>query len=122
MDEYQKALKKVKWFLKKKSQPKVEAVVKELGNDITALGSVPTAIYSFLSHWRSYEATVVYAVTLGADTDTLGIMAGAISGGLHGVDVIPAKWYDVLENKDKGRDYVLGLAERLWKMKQKGRF
>lgn len=92
-------------------------VVKELGNGIEAFNSVPSAIYSFLSNIDSFKEAVIYAVSLGGDTDTIGAMTGAIAGAYHGVKSIPGEWKDVLENKAKGRDYILDLACRLWKVK-----
>ena len=92
-------------------------IVKELGNGIEAFNSVPAAIYSFLSNLDSFEEAVIYAVSLGGDTDTIGAMTGAIAGAYHGVKGIPCEWKNLLENKIKGRDYILGLATRLWKIK-----
>lgn len=40
-------------------------------------------------------------------------MTGAISGAYHGMDAIPERWVDKLENGDKGRDYVIELADSL---------
>ena len=85
-------------------------VVEELGNGIEAFNSVPTAIYSFLSHHDSFEAAVVYAISLGGDTDTIGAMTGAISGAYHGIDSIPERWKKKLEKAD----YIKELAEKLW--------
>jgi ADP-ribosylglycohydrolase len=96
-----------------KAQPDVDEVVEAIGNNVTAHGSVPAAIYSFLSHPDSFEAAVTYAVTLGGDTDTIAAMAGAIAGACHGVEAIPQEWVDALENGRKGRDYVVALADRL---------
>ncbi len=94
--------------------PTVDHVVAELGNDIRAHGSVPAAIYAFLSHPDSFEHAVVYAVMLGGDTDTIGAMTGAIAGALHGIEAIPVEWYEGLENSAKGRDYVRTLSARLF--------
>ena len=118
--EFIKPLKKVKELLERKEEPEVYEVVKVLGNDVKAYTSCPAAIYSFLSHWGSFEDTVVYAVNLGGDTDTIGAMAGAISGGLHGIRAIPKRWLDDLDNLDKGRDYVMELGEKLWERKELG--
>jgi poly(ADP-ribose) glycohydrolase ARH3 len=85
-----------------------------LGNDITAQGSVATAIYAFLSHTHSFKESVAYAVSLGGDTDTIGAMTGAIAGAFHGVESIPVEWLDALENEGKGRDYIRQLAEALY--------
>lgn len=87
-------------------------VIEELGNGIEAFNSVPTAIYSFLSHHDSFEAAVVYAVNLGGDTDTIGAMTGAISGAYHGINSIPERWKKKLEKAD----YIKELAEKLWRI------
>jgi poly(ADP-ribose) glycohydrolase ARH3 len=89
------------------------AVVRELGNGVEAHNSVPTAIYCFLRNWSSFEDAVLYAVSLGGDTDTIGAMTGAISGAYHGVESIPELWRKKLERKD----YIERLAEKLWKIK-----
>lgn len=93
-----------------------DRVVRRLGNGTAAHRSVPTAIFAFLTFWHSFEAAVVYAVSLGGDTDTLGAMTGAIAGAYHGVEAIPRRWWEALENEGKGRDYVVGLGESLYEL------
>jgi ADP-ribosylglycohydrolase len=44
-------------------------------------------------------------------------MAGALAGGYHGVDAIPRRWLEALDNEGKGRDYVMELGKRLWETK-----
>ena len=97
--------------------PDKAEVVNKLGHDSSAPNSVPTAIYSFVSHSHDFEDSVAYAVSLGGDTDTIGAMTGAISGAYHGKRGIPKRWLDVLENGERGRDYIEKLAEKLWEMK-----
>ncbi len=87
-------------------------VVAALGNGIEAPRSVPTAIYCFLSHLRSYKDCVTYAISLGGDTDTIASMAGAISGAYLGINAIPDRWRAKLEN----RAYIEALAERLYQI------
>jgi ADP-ribosyl-[dinitrogen reductase] hydrolase len=48
-------------------------------------------------------------VGFGGDTDTIGAMAGALAGALHGTAWLPARWYDNVE----GRDEIVELAQRL---------
>ena len=96
--------------------PGFSDVVAILGNGIEAYNSVPTAIYSFLSHPLSFEEAVLYAISLGGDTDTIGAMTGAISGAYLGVDLIPGKWQMKLEN----RLYIAELAQGLWQIKLHG--
>jgi poly(ADP-ribose) glycohydrolase ARH3 len=90
-------------------------VARELGNGIEAYNSVPTAIYSFLRRPDSFEECVLYAISLGGDTDTIGAMTGAISGAFHGVEAIPERWKSRLE----ARDYIEKLAEKLWDIKRR---
>jgi len=87
-------------------------VIGGLGHGIEAFNSVPTAMFSFLSHPGDFAATVIYAVSLGGDTDTIASMAGAIAGACLGVDALPPKWLARLEN----RDYIANLAGRLWQL------
>ncbi|MFC2027532.1 ADP-ribosylglycohydrolase family protein [Chloroflexota bacterium] len=88
-------------------------VAADLGNGIEAFNSVPAAIFSFLTHPSSFDEAVVYAICLGGDTDTIGAMAGAISGAYLGMDAIPAEWLAKLEN----RLYIEPLATELWQIK-----
>lgn len=114
--EYGEALGKVRKLLK--ASPSTGTVAAVLGNDSRALYSVPAAIYSFLKHKENFEEVVVRAVLLGGDTDTIGSMAGALAGAYRGYQAVPRRWWEVLENGPKGRDYIVGLAEKLWQVKQ----
>jgi poly(ADP-ribose) glycohydrolase ARH3 len=89
-----------------------QAVVQELGHGIEAFNSVPTAIFSFVAHPGDFVSTIVYAISLGGDTDTIATMAGAISGAYLDINEIPFEWKEKLEN----RHYILNLADRLWHM------
>jgi len=88
-------------------------IIKELGNGVEAHNSVPTAIYSFLKNADNFKDSVLYAISLGGDTDTIGAMTGAISGAYHGIEAIPEDWKRDLER----REYIENLAERLWEIK-----
>lgn len=103
---YRQKLTKVAALLDEADRARVAA---ELGNGIEAFNSVPTAIYSFLSHSRSFEEAVLFAVSLGGDTDTIAAMTGAISGAYLGLGSIPERWRMKLEN----RLYIEELAEKL---------
>ncbi len=106
---YREKLTKIEELLR---QPDKARAVLELGNGIAAFDSVPAAIYSFLSHPRSFAAAVLHAISLGGDADTIGAMTGAISGACLGVDLIPEEWRGKLEN----RRYIEELGERLWEL------
>ncbi|MGH7896740.1 MAG: ADP-ribosylglycohydrolase family protein, partial [Candidatus Binatia bacterium] len=68
-----------------------------LGCNDTALGSVATALYCFLSRLESFEAAVSFAVGLGGDTDSIAAMTGAIAGAYQGGAAIPKAWRAGLE-------------------------
>ncbi|MBA7707290.1 hypothetical protein ES703_116160 [subsurface metagenome] len=74
---YQEKLNRIEALLNQADKGK--AII-ELGNGIEAFNSVPSAIYSFLSQPQSFAQTVIYAISLGGDTDTIGAMTGTISG------------------------------------------
>jgi len=90
-------------------------VAREIGNGVEAYNSVPTAIFCFLHNEGSFEDSVLYAVSLGGDTDTIAAMAGAISGAYHGDQAIPERWKSNLERGD----YIEELAEKLWVIKNR---
>jgi poly(ADP-ribose) glycohydrolase ARH3 len=84
-------------------------IVRELGHGIEAFNSVPTALFCFLCQPHDFRTAVLYAVSLGGDTDTIASMAGAISGAHLGAEALPTDWLARLED----RDYIEDLAERL---------
>lgn len=92
------------------SLPDRSKVIKILGNGFEAPKSVPTAIFSFLSHTGSFDRAVLYAVSLGGDADTIGAMTGAISGAYHGEEGIPNEWISKMEDSD----YLLELSDALF--------
>jgi poly(ADP-ribose) glycohydrolase ARH3 len=84
-----------------------------LGNAITALESVPTAIASFALTPDSYGEVIGNVILLGGDTDTLAAMAGAVCGAHLGIAGVPARLVGLLESSPKGREFLFALADRL---------
>jgi poly(ADP-ribose) glycohydrolase ARH3 len=84
-----------------------------LGTGGQASCSVPAALWSVLSCPQDPEEAIIRAVNLGGDTDTIGAMAGAVAGAYHGAEALPQRWTRVLEEGDKGKAYVIELADRL---------
>ncbi len=113
-DMYKGKVGKLKALLDEEATEK--RVISELGNGMAAFESVPTAIYSFLRS-GNFKDSVVYAISLGGDTDTLGAMTGAISGAYYGEAAIPKAWLERLEDGEKGRRYIKKLAEDLCQIK-----
>jgi len=54
-------------------------------------------VYCVMMQFNEFQRTVIYAVSLGGDTDTIASMAGAIAGAFYGIDCIPAEWRQACE-------------------------
>ena len=50
---------------------------------------------------ESYKETVLRAVNLGGDTDTIAAVVGGLAGALYGYDTIPKEWLDEIVDKNK---------------------
>ncbi|CAH1783581.1 unnamed protein product, partial [Owenia fusiformis] len=85
--------------LLKEEETSIEDIEKQLGHNISALESVPTAIYTFLrglspipgieDQGNPLKRTVMFAIAIGGDVDTIGTMAAAITGAYYGMDIVP---------------------------------
>ena len=62
-----------------------------------------------------FERTILYAISLGGDTDTVATMAGAMAGGYYGLDIIPSWWRDSCEGVQKAMEQ----ADELFSISQK---
>jgi hypothetical protein len=81
---------------------------------IHAAEAVACALWAFASSPHEPEECLIRAVCLGGDTDTIGTMAGALAGALHGSSWMPCRWFDQMENAPGvGRDYLVGVARQL---------
>lgn len=85
----------------------------QIGRSVSAHESVPFSIYSFLLYPRSFENCLFCSILNGGDRDTLGAMAGAISGAYLGVEALPQTWLQKLEN----RAFIQGLALKLMELR-----
>lgn len=82
-----------------------------LGKSVAAHKSVPFAIYAFLRTPASFEECLLCAILNGGDRDTMGAMAGAISGAYLGVEAIPEAWRARIENAAYIEDLALKLVQ-----------
>ena len=72
---------------------------------------IPTCLYLLLTT-DSFEEAVTEVVNLGGDTDTAGAILGAMAGAYYGVDAIPQRWLDGLQNRDGIEARAIALAHR----------
>jgi poly(ADP-ribose) glycohydrolase ARH3 len=96
--------------LREEKIPSAQVALK-LGQSVAVQESMPFAVYSFLRHPKSFADCLFTAILHGGDRDTLGAMAGAVSGTYLGIKAIPKKWLDKLENRDKIEQLALDLLE-----------
>lgn len=61
--------------------------------------SLEASIFCFVTE-KNYEKSVLKAVNLGEDTDTIGAITGSMSGLYYGYEDIPKNWINSLKNKE----------------------
>ncbi|KAK6174534.1 hypothetical protein SNE40_017791 [Patella caerulea] len=120
-------LDKIKEYLNQEKEVTVQELIDVLGNDISALGSVPAAVFSFLRSSKpmtgelkdrnSFEKTIIYAISLNGDTDTIATMAGAIAGAYYGIEAVPKSWQTCCEGVTDAIQYANQLEEFVSKSK-----
>lgn len=54
----------------------------------------------------AFERTIIYAVSLGGDTDTIATMAGAIAGAYYGIESIPERWQRICEGTQEAKTFA----------------
>lgn len=72
-------------------------------NDINSSGYVVDtleAVFWIILNCSSYNESIIGAINLGGDTDTIGAITGSIAGILYGYDNISKRWLRKLKNKD----------------------
>ena len=70
---------------------------------------IPTCLYLLLTT-DSFEEAVIEVVNLGGDADTAGAILGALAGAHYGVDAIPERLLDGLQN----REAIEARGDRSW--------
>ena len=84
--------------------------VKEIGNSPQAIEAVPAALYSVLRHPDSFIDALLFSISMGGDTDTIGAMAGALAGAKLGAERIPGELFERVENGEEGLDFIRQLV------------
>ena len=107
------ATEEFQWQLSTAEQLNAGDSLTGFGNSLEAHRSVVTAISCFAGSPDSYVGVVSRAIGQGNDVDTIAAMAGAISGARLGIKAIPSHLIESLEDKTKGRTYIMDLANKL---------
>ena len=70
------------------------------------------AAFWVLFNANNFKETIIGAINLGNDTDTIAAIAGSMSGIIYGYDSFPQEWLEKLAK----RDYIEDLCEKLEKV------
>ena len=80
---------------------------------IASVHMAPCVLWCAFRHLLNPRRAIQAAIGIGGDTDTTAALVGGIVGALHGEGEWCASWAGRLENGARGRDYALGLAQKL---------
>jgi len=78
--------------LQDQTSPEAAATLLGNGRDISALDSVPFAVWCTYQFLDSYEDALWNAISVGGDADTIGAMVGGIVASYGGLKDIPSEW------------------------------
>jgi ADP-ribosyl-[dinitrogen reductase] hydrolase len=89
-----------------------DTVFTQLGTSYYVYDTVPCAFYCFSRYFKEPVRAIIEAVNAGGDTDSIGCMAGALCGALHGIDCFSKKWINGLENREVVENIAIKLYEK----------
>lgn len=87
-----------KQFIAAAGQPSAEFAMPIISPFV--IPTVLASIYCTIQHRNSWVDAVTSAVQFGGDVDTLGAIAGALAGAIHGVDAIPINLRSDLQDSE----------------------
>lgn len=91
-------------------RPPPERAAQALGNDVSALGSVPVALLAHLLHLDDPMGAIRYAIRVAGDADTIAAMAGALAGARSGAAALPPELVDRIEARKRLRGLAAALS------------
>ncbi|MDH5403673.1 MAG: ADP-ribosylglycohydrolase family protein [Candidatus Heimdallarchaeota archaeon] len=106
-DEFDDAIKLA--FELSKSDISTEDAMMQLGEGWIGEEAFAMAMFSVLRNPDNYKKTVTTAINITGDSDSVGCIAGGISGAFLGLDAIPKDWIPNLRNSEILDDYITRL-------------
>lgn len=107
-----KYLHKVKNLLKEDAD--LEKAINEVGNGSFVLEAFSLALFIFLKDPANPEKAIINAVNsygnYGADTDSIGLIVGALSGAYNSEEALPERW----KKRLLGYNNIVDIAEKLY--------
>ena len=75
-----------------------------------SMDSFRCAAYS-INNYNGFEKSLIAAVNLGGDADTIGAITGGLAGSMYGFDAIPTRWIEQLDRDVRDKlDYLAAAA------------
>jgi len=87
--------------------------IEQLGQGWKGDEAVAIALYCFLRNPENYSKSVLTAANIEGDTDSVACITGAISGAYNGIERIPKKWIETVENIGYLKEIGEGLFEKV---------
>ncbi|KAL4994863.1 ADP-ribosylation/Crystallin J1 [Aspergillus recurvatus] len=87
-------------------QAKAERDIESSGYVVSTLEA---ALWSFFST-STFESGALRAVNLGWDADTVGAVYGGLAGAFYGLEAIPSRWVEGLQNREVIEEIADGLV------------
>ena len=81
----------------------------EINSSGYVVDALEASLWSFLNS-ESFDETILTAVDLGGDTDTIGAIAGGLAGVFYGFNAINKEWINTIIKKDE----ILDLMEKFY--------
>lgn len=88
---------------------KTDVDIKSSGWVIDTLESAMWAFFKF----ETWADGALAVVNLGEDSDSAGAVYGALAGIFYGVEAIPQRWVDAMQNADLIREIAEKFAEKV---------
>lgn len=83
----------------------------EISSSGYVVDTLEASMWCVLVH-NNYEDTIIEAINLGNDTDTIAAIAGSMAGILYGYNSIPKQWIETLIKKE----YLIDVAKKFEKI------
>ncbi len=75
------------------------------------LDTLKIAMWAY-ANCSDFEDALITVVNLGGDTDTNGVVVGALFGGQYGISGIPNRWLEKLDQRERLEKIALGLLDK----------
>jgi ADP-ribosylglycohydrolase len=95
-EEFNDKIKEVQSYLSLNTQ----GALSQLGQGWKGHEAVAMALYCFAKTPEDYSKTVLNGINIDGDSDSVGSIAGALSGAYNGLQAIPKEWITRIENRN----------------------